>query len=97
MFFRQKLTYLINKSDKNIVPKITQKYVVNWNHACLLYPLMDCTGTTISQHYYRPSLRDGIFTHIKISKLVRKTGSRKINSVIYLKRKCRSILVTDYC
>ena len=41
---------LICKNNKIFVPKILQKYVVNWYHTYLLHPGMYCIEATISQH-----------------------------------------------
>ena len=48
------------------MPKILQKYVVNWYHTYLLNPGKVRTEANISQHYYWPQLRDNICTHIKV-------------------------------
>ena len=41
----------ICKNDKIVVPKILQKYVVNWYHTYLLHTSMEHTEATISQQY----------------------------------------------
>ena len=42
---------LICKNDKIVVPKILQKYVVNWYHTYLLNPGTYITEATISKQY----------------------------------------------
>ena len=44
-------TKLICKGDKVVITKILRKYVVKWYHTYLLNLRMDCTESTISQHY----------------------------------------------
>ena len=44
-----KFTQLIYRSEKFVMPKVLQKYGVNWYHKNLLHPGMDCTEATISQ------------------------------------------------
>ena len=46
------VTQLICRSDKTVIPKILQKYVVNRYTTYLLHTIMDRTETTISQPYY---------------------------------------------
>ena len=58
--------------NKIVMPKILQNYVVNWYHKYLLHPAMDSTEATISQHCYRPNLRDYIRTQIQVCKTFQK-------------------------
>ena len=68
---------LIFKSDKIVVPKNIQKYVVYWYHTYLLHLVTERTDASISQHYYWNNLRNKIHTHIKVCMECRK--NRKIN------------------
>ena len=43
-----KFTQLICRNEKN-VPEILQKFIKNWYHAYLLYPVMVITEANISQ------------------------------------------------
>ena len=61
---------------------IIQKYIVNWYHTYLLYPVIDCTESTIGQHYYCTNLRDKIHTHIKFFKTCQKKKQNKKYSIL---------------
>ena len=69
---------LICKNDKNFVPKILQKYVVNWYHTYLLHPGTELTEAIISQQYYWPHLRDNIRTNIKFCKNCQKNKKQNL-------------------
>ena len=43
---------LICRNDKIVVPKVLQKYVLNWYHTYLLHPGSDRTEATMRQHLY---------------------------------------------
>ena len=73
-----------------------RKYVVNWYHTYLLHPGMDCTYSTIIQHYYWPQLRDDIRTHINVVKIIGKTRNRTLNMENYPLRKKRPLQGTYY-
>ena len=49
------------------MPKMVQKYGVNWYHPYLLHLIMDQTYNTISHHYYCFNLRDDIRIIINFS------------------------------
>ena len=67
----------ICKSDKIVAKEILHKYVVNWYLTYLLYTGMDFTEATSSQHYYWPSSREKIRTHIKVCKKCQKNRKKK--------------------
>ena len=59
--------HTVNMYKKQIVmPTILQKYIVKWYKTYLLNPIMDHNKTTFSHHYYWPTTRGGIRTHIKV-------------------------------
>ena len=72
-----KVTDLICKGDKIVLPTILQKYAVNWYHTYLLHPGMERTEATLCQHYYWPESRDTIRAHIKKCTTCQK--NKKIN------------------
>ena len=43
--------HIICIKENIIMPKILQKCVVKWYHMYLLYPLIDCTDTTIIRQH----------------------------------------------
>ena len=63
---------IICKNDKIVVPKILQKYVVNWYHTYLWHSDKELTEAIISQHYYWTNLRDDIITQIKVCNTCKK-------------------------
>ena len=87
---------IIYKNDEIVVPTIIQKYVVIWNHTCLLHPGNVFIDATISQHYYWPRLRENIRTHIKVYNTCQKTRKRTLNMKNYRLRKRRPFHGTDY-
>ena len=60
-----KVRMLICHDDKIVVPKILQKYVVQWYHNYLLHPGAVRTEETIRQHLYWPDLRVDVRQYIK--------------------------------
>ena len=60
------VTQLIFKGDKIVMLIILRKYSVNWYHAYILHPRIDCTEASIIQNYYWPQLRDGMHTQVKV-------------------------------
>ena len=67
---------IICKNIKVIVPKIIQKYIVDWYHTYLLHLGPKRTEATISQHYYPPKLRDEIRTHINVCSICQKKETK---------------------
>ena len=63
------------------MPKILQKYVVNWYHTYLLHPGKVRIEATISHHYYWPQLRGDICTHIKVCKTCHKNKKKTLKYV----------------
>ena len=61
-------TQIICKDNEIVIPKIFQKYDVNWYYMYLLNPGIDRTEAYISQHNFCPKSWDDICTQIKVWK-----------------------------
>ena len=68
---------LICRSDKIVVPKVPQKYALNWYHTYLLYPGSDRTELTIRQHLYWENMQADIRAHVRTCDTCQKTKKYK--------------------
>jgi hypothetical protein len=50
--------------DKIVVPTSLMKWIVQWYHYLLCHPGINRTEETISQHFYRPKMREQIMNDI---------------------------------
>ena len=73
---------LICRSDKIVVPKALQNYVLEWyhNHTYLLHPGQDRTELTIKQHLYWENMQDDIRKHVSICDTCQRTKKYKKNT-----------------
>ena len=82
--------------NKIVTPTTIQHYAVNWYHMYLMHIGMDLTEAAISQHYYRPKLRDDIHTQVKVFKTGQKNKNKNENAFFYPQRKWMNYPWTDY-
>ena len=87
---------LICHDDKIVVPKILQKYVVRWYHNHLLHPGAVRTELTIRPHLYWPNLRLDVRQYIKNMTPVNDLRNHLESMDIYLQKKQKPYLGTDY-